>query len=110
MFFFGFVLFFSPWQVVEMISGAIGDVVQGLYYENCNNSEVKRPSCPPLHSEPKLKQFACQYYDSIYKMQPTPKELQLFLFFAIVHKSWEKPDTCSVPVQKLFKHTQCFYV
>lgn len=33
--------FFPPQQVVELISSAIGDVVQGLYYENCNNSEVK---------------------------------------------------------------------
>lgn len=32
---------FSPRQVVELISSAIGDVVQGLYYENCNSSEVK---------------------------------------------------------------------
>lgn len=30
-----------PRQVVELISSAIGDVVQGLYYENCNTSEVK---------------------------------------------------------------------
>lgn len=35
------VLVFFPWQVVELISSAIGDVVQGLYYENCSNSEVK---------------------------------------------------------------------
>lgn len=27
-------------QVVELISSAIGDVVQGLYYENYSNSEV----------------------------------------------------------------------
>lgn len=31
----------SP-QVVELISSAIGDVVQGLYYENYSNSEVKK--------------------------------------------------------------------
>lgn len=29
-------------QVVELISSAIGDVVQGLYYENYSNSEVKK--------------------------------------------------------------------
>lgn len=29
-------------QVVELISSAIGDVVQGLYYENSSNSEVKK--------------------------------------------------------------------
>lgn len=34
-------LFLVSCQVVELISSAIGDVVQGLYYENCNNSEVK---------------------------------------------------------------------
>lgn len=34
-------LVFSPRQVVELISSAIGDVVQGLYYENCNSAEVK---------------------------------------------------------------------
>lgn len=33
--------FVSVWQVVELISSAIGDVVQGLYYENHNNNEVK---------------------------------------------------------------------
>lgn len=36
-----FLFFLFSQQVVELISSAIGDVVQGLYYENCNSAEVK---------------------------------------------------------------------
>ena len=32
---------FSPRQVVELISSAIGDLVQGVYYENPVNLEVR---------------------------------------------------------------------
>lgn len=32
---------FFLWQVVELISSAIGDLVQGIYYENSYNIEVK---------------------------------------------------------------------
>jgi len=30
------------WQVVELISSAIGDVVQGIYSESYSNTEVRR--------------------------------------------------------------------
>lgn len=35
--------FFPPFllQVVELISSAIGDLVQGIYYENSRSSEVR---------------------------------------------------------------------
>lgn len=38
------VVFFLPpflLQVVELISSAIGDLVQGIYYENSRSSEVR---------------------------------------------------------------------
>lgn len=38
----GFSPFFCIWQVVELISSAIGDLVQGIYYENSSSPEVNR--------------------------------------------------------------------